>query len=65
MLNVIGLVLTVLGLGITFWQYVHVGHKHQLEIDSLKKLCGVTTFLLGSLAIFLVVLLFAASRKTA
>ena len=72
MLNLIGLTLSVLGLGVSLWQYIVSDRKHKRELDSLKEentgaiqLWRSRTFLFGSLALFLLALLLVASRKTA
>jgi len=72
MLNLAGFALTVLGLVVTFWQYVHGERKHRREIDSLKEektgaiqRCHSRTILFGSVALFLFALLLVASRKAA
>jgi hypothetical protein len=72
MLNLFGIVVSLLGVGITLWQWMVQDRKHKREIDSLKRenasvrsRCASSwIFLLYSLALFLVLAL-AASRKTA
>jgi len=72
MLTVVIDIVTLLGFGITLWQYCHANRKHKLEIDSLKRenasawsRCTLSwIFLLYPLALFLVLAL-ATSRKTA
>ncbi len=72
MLNIVSLALSLLGVTISLWQYVHADRKNKREIDSFKEENIVAiqkwrsrTFLLGSLALFLFTLLLVASRKTA
>lgn len=71
MLNLFGIVLSLLGVGITLWQWVCQESKHKREIDSLKRenasirsRCASSwIFLLYSVAVALLLVLAAASRK--
>ena len=68
-LNLVGLVLSLLGVGISLWQIMRANQKRKLELESIKQenagmlfKYAVWTFLLGSLAVFIAVML---ARKAA